>query len=128
MAPTSCPLAGLTFDASAPYESYYEIRLGPYGLVPDFIPIIIRGEITSFYCVVSKPFCFTNTFGVGFPQFFFQSNILIDHMFSYHFSFFRTCGLGEPLLTRDSPDCSSQSLTMVAQWATDRDSGPELSR
>ena len=32
------------------------------------------------------------------------------------------------LLSRDSPDGSSQSPTMVAQWAADRESGPELSR
>ena len=31
-------------------------------------------------------------------------------------------------LNRDSPDGSSQSPTMVAQWASERDSGPELSR
>ena len=32
------------------------------------------------------------------------------------------------VLTRDSPDGSSQFPTMVAQWASERDSGPELSR
>ncbi len=31
-------------------------------------------------------------------------------------------------IDRDSPDGSSQSPTMVAQWASERDSGPELSR
>ncbi len=31
-------------------------------------------------------------------------------------------------LNRDSPDGSSQSPTMVAQWASERDFGPELSR
>ncbi len=30
--------------------------------------------------------------------------------------------------SRDSPDGSSQLPTMVAQWASDRESGPELAR
>jgi hypothetical protein len=29
---------------------------------------------------------------------------------------------------RDSPDGSTQSPTMLAEWASDRESGPELSR
>ncbi len=31
-------------------------------------------------------------------------------------------------LNRDSPDGSSQAPTMVAQWASEHESGPELSR
>jgi hypothetical protein len=34
----------------------------------------------------------------------------------------------EGALNRDSPDGSSQSPTMIAQWASDRESGPEPSR